>query len=204
MTPAGYYRFPTIHDNVIVFVSEDDLWSTTIDGDVARRLTSNLGSTTHPSLSPDGEQLAFIGREEGAEEVYVMPSIGGSAHRLTYLSSRCEVLGWNAAGTHILFASNHGQPVRREMALFKIAADCTNGEFEPLGFGPARAVAFGADGETVLGRNTGESAQWKRYRGGTAGHLWIDRTGDGQFERFLADLPGNITSPMWINDVRRQ
>jgi tricorn protease len=201
MTSAGYYRFPTIHDTVIVFVSEDDLWSTTLDGNVARRLTSNLGSTTHPSLSPDGERLAFIGREEGAEEVYVMPSIGGSARRLTYLSSRCVVLGWNATGTHILFASNYGQPVHREMALFQIAADCTNGEFESLGFGPARAVAFGAGGETVLGRNTGEPAQWKRYRGGTAGHLWVDRTGDGQFERFLADLPGNITSPMWINDT---
>src|SRR4030095_8683180 len=35
-------------------------------------------------------------------------------------------------------------------------------------------------------------------RGGTAGHLWIDRSGDGQFQRFLSDLPGNIASPMWL------
>ena len=152
-----------------------------LDGGVARRLTSNLGSIDPSSLSPDGEQLAFIGREEGAAEVYVMPSIGGSARRLTYLSSRCQVIGWNAAGTHILFASNYGQPIAQEMALFQVAADCANGEFEPLPYGPARAVTFGANGETVLGRNTGEPAQWKRYRGGTAGHLWIDRAGDGQF-----------------------
>ena len=50
----------------------------------------------------------------------------------------------------------------------------------------------------MIGRNTGDPARWKRYRGGTAGHLWIDRNGDGQFERFLSDLSGNIASPMWL------
>ena len=199
MTSAGYYRFPTVHDNLIVFVSEDDLWSTSADGGMARRLTSNLGGITSPALSPDGERLAFIGREEGAAEIYVMPSIGGSARRLTYLSSRCQVLGWNAAGTHILFASNYGQAISQDLAIFQVAADCANGEVEALPYGPARAISFGANGETVLGRNTGEPAQWKRYRGGTAGHMWIDRNGDGEFQRFLSDLTGNITSPMWID-----
>ena len=73
---AGYYRFPTIHADKLVFVSEDDLWTTSNAGGVARRLTSNLGSITFPMLSPDGEWLAFVGREEGTAEVYVMPAVG--------------------------------------------------------------------------------------------------------------------------------
>ena len=197
---AGYYRFPTIHQNTIVFVSEDDLWSVPTKGGVPRRLTSNLGSVTYPMLSPNGEQLAFVGRDEGASEVYVMPADGGSARRLTYLSSSCRVVGWSRDGRSILFTSTYGQVVSREYGLFQIRADSANGAAEPLPYGPAQAIAYGPKGQIVLGRNTGDPARWKRYRGGTAGHLWI---GAGErFTRLLPDLQGNIDAPMWITNIR--
>ena len=84
----GYYRFPTIHQDTIVFVSEDDLWSVPRQGGLARRLTSNLGEANYPVLSPDGELLALVGRQEGMPEVYLMPAAGGSARRMTYLNHR--------------------------------------------------------------------------------------------------------------------
>ena len=78
------------------------------------------------------------------------------------------------------------------------------GPVERLPYGPAREVAFGRGGRNgktpvVLGRNTADPARWKRYRGGTAGDLWIDRRGNGDFRRLLR-LPGNPASPMWIGD----
>lgn len=201
----GYYRFPTIHQDTIVFVSEDDLWSVPRRGGLARRLTSNLGEVNYPVLSPDGELLAFVGREEGMSEVYLMPAAGGSAQRMTYLNHRCQVLGWSADGCFIYFATTHGQFHPDEFAIYRVAANAMAGQVEPVPVGPARSIAFGPAGAVVLGRNTGDPARWKRYRGGTAGHLWIDRTGSGQFERFLSDLPGNIASPMWLGtgDVSR-
>ncbi|MEM7125261.1 MAG: S41 family peptidase [Chloroflexota bacterium] len=204
---AGYYRFPTIYENTVVFVSEDDLWSVPVNGGIARRLTNHLGEVSHPIFSPDGEYLAFVGREEGAPEVYIMPAKGGSARRLTYLSSRCRVLGWNSSGTHILFSSSYGQMDYGEMSLYQIHHKSANGHVEALNYGPARSIAFGHAGQVVLGRNTGDPALWKRYRGGTAGHLWINpkasKGGIGTFERLLPDLQGNVASPMWVKVKNR-
>lgn len=203
---AGYYRYPTIHKNNVVFVSEDDLWSVSASGGTARRLTSNLGEVSNPVLSPDGKQLAFVGRDEGPPEVYIMPAEGGSARRLTFLGSLCRVVGWNPEGTHILFCSSYGQITFGTMSLFQIAADSVNGEAEELPYGPVRSVTFGPKGQMVIGRNGGDPARWKRYRGGTAGHLWIrskaPKTGSanlaGDFAPLLAALDGNIATPMWL------
>ena len=80
--------------------------------------------------------------------------------------------------------------------LWKISA--TGGEAQRLPLGPANHIAYAADNNgTVIGRATGEPARWKRYRGGTAGQLWIDTQGKGEFQP-LAPVAGNMTTPLWI------
>ena len=46
---------------------------------------------------------------------------------------------------------------------------------------------------------TVEVAWWKRYRGGTATKLWLDRHGDGEFERLFADERAPLESPLWLD-----
>jgi tricorn protease len=191
---AGYYRYPTIHDEEIVFVAEDDLWTVDAKGGVARRLTSGLGEASRPAFSPDGALLAFTGREEGHEEVYVMPAQGGPARRLTYMGGAAWTVGWTAEG-QIIFSSDARQPFVRQAVLYTI--DPQGGEPSELNVGPALTISFGPDGGQVIGRNTLFPARWKRYRGGRAGQIWIDQQGDGQFRR-LHSLDGNPDSPMWI------
>src|SRR5207249_8108289 len=85
MPTPGYYRFPAVHQDTLVFTSEDDLWTVPAAGGVARRLTATPGWVGHPFFSPDGVTLAFTGREEGHNEVYTMPAEGGAVRRVTYL-----------------------------------------------------------------------------------------------------------------------
>src|SRR5919204_4976567 len=110
MATPGYYRFPAIHGETVVFTSEDDLWTVPADGGVARRLTASPGVVSGPFFSPDGATLAFTGREEGHSEVYTMPAAGGPVRRLTYLGANSSVIGWMPDGDQILFSSNAGQP----------------------------------------------------------------------------------------------
>src|SRR6516162_11694786 len=93
MTP-GYFRYPAIFQNKIVFTSEDDLCEIPLEGGEARRLTAGRGSFLCPQFSPDGRQLAFASAEEGYKEVYVMPSEGGDLRRLTYLGAMSIPCGW--------------------------------------------------------------------------------------------------------------
>jgi tricorn protease len=196
MDPLPYLRFPALHADTITFVCDDDLWQVCAAGGVARRLTAGLSEPSTPSVSPDGRWLAFIGRDEQHPEVYVMPAEGGAARRLTWLGPDTIVRGWTPDG-QILFVSTHGQPFFRNHRAYTL--DPAGGAPQLLALGQVNHLAFGPGNARVIGRNTADPARWKRYRGGTAGHLWIDAEGSGTFRR-MHELQGNITSPMWLGE----
>ena len=54
----GYYRFPSIHGDSMVFTSEGDLWEVGVEGGVARRLTTHLGEETNAADSTGGYPFA--------------------------------------------------------------------------------------------------------------------------------------------------
>ncbi len=190
----GYYRSPSIAGDTVAFVSEDDVWVVDRRGGTARRLTAGWGAAVRPWLSPDGRYLAYTGKEEGDTEIYIMPGEGGETRRLTYWGANSMVAGYSPEG-RLVVASNYGTPFRSWFNLYTI--DPERGDVEKLPFGPAQSVAFGPTGGVVLGRYTSDPALWKRYRGGTAGQLWIDRDGSGTFTQYNG-VNGNFASPMWI------
>lgn len=193
----GYYRFPTIHEDQIVFCSDNDLWVVSLEGGIARRLTAAKATALRPCYSPDGEWIAFTGSEEGSAEVYVIPAAGGEAMRLTHLSANTYTFGWSADGKQILFASDVAQAFMGDTHLYSVPIK--GGSHRAFGLGPARALSIAPDGKgRVLARNGGDPARWKRYRGGTVGTLWVDAQGKGNFRQILKNLNGNLAAPMWI------
>ena len=196
MIDQGYLRYPAIRGDGIVFVCDDDLWSVGAEGGTARRLTAGLGEPATPCLSPDGKWIAFVSRDEQHPEVYLMPAEGGPARRMTWLGPDVMVRGFTADG-QILFVTTHGQPFFRNYRAYTL--DPAGGLPQMLPLGQVNHLSCGPGKAMVIGRNTADPARWKRYRGGTAGHLWIDANGTGTFRR-MTELTGNITSPMWVGE----
>jgi tricorn protease len=196
MSENAYLRQPTLHGDSIVFVSDDDLWLASTRGGIARRLSAGLSEPSTPCLSSDGRWLAYISRDEQHPEVHLMPAVGGPSRRLTWLGPDTLVRGWTPQG-QILFVSTWGQPFFRNHQAFTL--DPAGGTPQPLGLGQVNHLAYGPGSARVIGRNTTDPARWKRYRGGTAGHLWIDAAGSGHFRR-MSELKGNLSCPMWIGE----
>ena len=197
MAFPGYVRFPTIHQDRIVFVAEDDLWVVGDGGGRAERLTAGVAEMETPRFSPDGQHLAFLSKAEGTNEVYVMPGLGNDTIRLTFQGGVQGITGWSSGGEQILFASSYKQCDADAYYLYAINAQ--GGLPEMLPYGWANALSYGPQGGVVIGRNIGEPAYWKRYRGGRVGQFWCDSAGDGQFQR-LQPAEGNLACPCWIGE----
>ncbi|MFJ5267458.1 S41 family peptidase [Streptomyces sp. NPDC088358] len=196
----GYLRFPHLRGDLVAFTAEDDVWVAPLDGGGrAWRVSADNVPVNHPRISPDGESVAWTSARDGAPEVHVAPLAGGAARRLTYWGNpRTQVRGWTPDG-QVLALSTQGQAsLRRSWAR---AVPLDGGPATTLPYGPVGDVAYGGPGVLLLSAPMGrEAAWWKRYRGGTAGKLWIDREGDGEFVRLHEELDGNLEYPLWAGE----
>ena len=195
-TGAGYLRYPTIHGDDVVFAAEDDLWLVPAAGGRAWRLMAGVAEAAEPRLSADGSLLAFAGRDEGPADVYVMPAAGGPARRLTYSGGLLTLCGFDPSGA-VVYATDADQAFFRDRWLHRVRP--AGGLPELLPTGPAFAADFGPHGAVVLARGYADPARWKRYRGGSAGDLWVDPDGSGQFRRLIR-LAGNLACPRWVGE----
>lgn len=201
MTSSSYFRFPHLHGDLVTFVAEDDVWIAPLDGGRAWRVSSLQLPARNPRFTPDGKKLVWTVVQGTAPEVVAADVDGGGYRQLTYFGhSTTRVKGFTAGGA-VVVTSAFRQAESRHTHAYSVPLE--GGWAEELPFGPVESVAFGPEvGDerpvvvaSVLSR---EPAWWKRYRGGTAGKLWIDTDGNGEFERLLPDLEGNFADPLWV------
>lgn len=90
----------------IIFSYESDLWKVPADGGVATRITAMDGMETRPSVSPDGQWVAFTSNQYGNMDLYLMPVDGGEITQLTWHQAADEVEGWSWDSETIYFTSS--------------------------------------------------------------------------------------------------
>ncbi|WP_146362380.1 S41 family peptidase [Arthrobacter yangruifuii] len=202
MSPTSYLRYPDLHGDLLTFVAEDDVWMAPLDGGRAWRVSALQLPARSPKFSPDGTRLAWQVVQGGAPEIVTADVDGGNFRQLTFWGSQStRMKGFNAAGQVIATCSVEQEDNRLRWA-FAVPLDGSApvklpyGPVETLAEGPA----VGDERAMVIGSLlTREQAWWKRYRGGTAGKLWIDADGNGEFLRLVPELDGNLSDPMWID-----
>ncbi|MGW0081374.1 S41 family peptidase [Streptomyces sp. NPDC003393] len=195
---TAYLRFPHLHGESVAFTAEDDVWLAPLDGGRAWRVSADNVPVNHPRISPDGTAVAWTSTRDGAPEVHVAPVDGGPAKRLTHWGSwRTQVRGWTPDG-RVLALSTQGQAsLRRSWAR---AVPLDGGPAATLPYGPVGDIAYGPHTVLLSAPMGREAAWWKRYRGGTAGRLWIDREDTGEFVRLHEELDGNLEYPLWVGE----
>ncbi|MFE8008982.1 S41 family peptidase [Streptomyces sp. NPDC057418] len=201
---VAYLRFPHLHEDLLCFAAEDDLWVAPLAEAGQRpgrawRVTVDRTRVSHPRFSPDGSRIAYTTWRTLDPEIHLAPVDGGPARRLTYWGSTdTRVCGWSpdpGDSSQILAVSSHNQPFSYFSWAYSVPTD--GGPGGKLPWGPVSDISVAdIDGErrTLLltGTPPHEPSAWKRYRGGATGRLWLHG------ERLLPDIGGHLDAPMFV------
>jgi tricorn protease len=189
----GYYRFPAIHGDALVFTAEGDLWRVGIQGGAAQRLTAHPSEESRASFSPDGKTLAFSASYEGPTEVYTLPLDGGVPTRHTYDGAAAQVVGWTPSG-QVLYSTRRYSTLPNTQL---VRVDPRSGARELVPLSQAADGAYGEDGRTLyFTRLAFQGSYTKRYEGGTAQNIWRFAPGDKEAVPLTADYKGTSKNPM--------
>jgi tricorn protease len=201
-------RFPDIHGDKVVFTYAGDLWTASVQGGNATRLTAHPGVELFARFSPDGQWIAFTGQYDGDEQVYLIPASGGVPKQLTWYPARGplpprwgydnQVYGWTPDGKSILFRSMRDGWTTSSSRLFLVSAQ--GGLPEPLPMPVSGAGDLSPDAQKIVYSPLFRDFRtWKRYQGGWAQDLYIFDLKTHRLDP-VAQSPRTERDPMWIGD----
>lgn len=192
----GYYRFPALCKDFIVFTAEGDLWKVDREGGIAQRLTTHHGQEANAYISPDGKLIAFSAEYEGPQEAYTMSVNGGVPKRITYEGDNAVVVGWTPGG-EILYSSSDRSTLPNTQ-LVQIHPVSLDWKVVPLS--QASDGAYSPDKKTLyFTRLPFQGSHTKRYKGGTAQNIWKFEDGSDEAVLLTGDYAGTSKTPMWYD-----
>lgn len=202
-------RFPNAHGNKITFSYAGHIYIADLKDGIAMRLTDMDGYQIFPRFSPNGRYIAFTGRYQGKNEVYVVSSEGGVPERLTYTSNvpydhvigpygpNNIVMGWKNNDT-ILFRCRSNSVSNRKglpMLVSRKGGDIVDIPLAEVGF-----CSFSPDGSKMaINRPFRDISQWKNLKGHNFDRIWIYDI-KNNFTQSFSDDNKSALFPMWHGD----
>jgi tricorn protease len=194
----GYYRFPSVYNDIVVFTAEGDLWKFNQATNSCFRITTSRGVESNAAISPDGEWIAFNAEYEGPSEVYIISIEGGIPKRITWEGLKGggapAVYGWTKEGKLIISTSYYTLLPGKQLAL----VDPETLACKIITLAQAAEGSFDDSGNLYFTRLTFQGSQTKRYKGGTAQNLW-KFDGSSEAIPLTGDYAGTSKNPMFYN-----
>ncbi|MEM8895094.1 MAG: S41 family peptidase [Bacteroidota bacterium] len=188
----GYYQYPDIHQNTVVFTAEGDLWKVSIEGGLAQRLTTHAEQERFASISPDGKTIAYTASYEGPWEVYTMSIDGGMTTRWTYESESSVVTSWTPNGK-IVYQTNAFSKLPNKQL---VTIDLNSKEKQVVPLHQASEGVQNEAGTWFFIRPADHNDNTKRYVGGWARQIW-KFNGNSEAIKLTTDHAGESFHPMW-------
>ncbi len=197
-------RYPNSSETEITFSHSGDIYVVSINGGIARKITSSEGFEIYPRFSPDGRNIAFNAEYDGNREIYLVPSIGGEPVRLTYSMDQKDVADRQGPDKIIMGWINNDEILYRGRAkswnilvgnLFTVNKSGSLPKEVPVPRGGY--ASYNSDGSKMAyNRIFREYRTWKRYSGGQADEIWIYDFKTKQIEN-ISNTKFQDIIPMW-------
>ncbi len=205
---ARLLRFPGTNGSEIAFSYAGDLYTVSVHGGRAVRLTSHKGYEAFARYSPDGQSIAFTGQYDGNTEVYVISSRGGEPRRITFTGNNPRddwgdrmgpnniVMTWTPDGQGVIFRNRVSDSFDGQLW----CAPRNGGMAQQLPLPEGGFCSFAPDGKRMAyNRVFREFRTWKYYKGGMADDIWIYDPSNGAVKNVTNNVAQDI-DPMWVGD----
>lgn len=178
-----------------------DIYIKAVNGRTVTQLTADPAQDIMPTISPDGQRIAFASNRAGAWNIYLISINGGQAAQLTSDRSNDLHPSWSPDGAKIVFCRLGEVSGRWEMWVTDVNQPVVS-EFIGYGLFPSWCPAAG----TGDGGRDKILFQRSRERGDRAFSVWsVDyKAGDAGSPTEIASTTGGaMINPAWSPDGQR-
>ncbi|MGZ0017490.1 S41 family peptidase [Yeosuana sp. AK3] len=181
----------------IAFNYQGDIWTSSMNGENAKRITVHEAYDTNPIWSYDGRSIAFESDRYGNSDVYVIPAQGGLPKRITFHSASDFITDYTKDGNIIFSTRRDFAQVEREYETHIVSDQ---------GGTPTRfmsTVGFDSkvspNGKFIVFVKGSCRISREAYRGPANRDIWLYNIASDTYLK-LTTFDGNDFYPQWGDD----
>lgn len=182
----------------LAFAWAGDIWTSSLQGGEASRLTYHPAPDDTPKVSRDGKFVFFNSDRTGSKQVFRIPIQGGNAEQITFHSEGSSLQDLHPTKPVILVRGYRDHSGRRPYRLIEKSLD-PNRDEEIIFDANARYGRYSPDGKKILIVRDGAPTYRKGYEGAQASRIWLYDLTEETFTEPVKDKTG-CRYPIWAPD----